>query len=878
MDGEAVSTGSARPRPAPGGSVLSTAASSASPASPMRRLGRRLTGLAGVRALTIALGVGGLAFLVGVVRHLDRPQTELALPVWALVCLFALAEMLPVHLHRGRDAHSFSLSEIPLVLGLVGAAPVALVLARVVGAGGALALIRRQQGTKLAFNLAHLLVEVAIAVWVFHMVAGAHPSVVDERTWLAALAATAATHVYGCLAVTAVISLHEGKLQADDLGSTFAAGAGAATVNTSLALVSLLAVAENPWVLTLLAVLVAVSAAGYRSYSNLRQGYGRLELLYGFTGAVGRTVEIDQAASTVLVEARTLLRAGRAALVWIDERSGRATYWVLGDGEPAPVEVAPEELALHWWAPALRGEAVLAPRGAKDLLVRAALHDAGLHDGLAVPLRSDDRIAGVLMVADRLDEVSTFGAEDLKLFGALANHARVALENGRLLEKEYQALHDALTGLPNRRLFAIAVRNALAEQTGASGQVAVLLMDLNGFKEVNDTLGHATGDTLLVEVGRRLTSALPTGATLARLGGDEFSVVIPGVADANEAYEHAVNLLSALRRPYELPQLTLDVSASIGVAISPDHGEDGPSLLKKADMAMYSAKSRASGVEVYALDVDSSNVRRLALTAELRRAVDERAIAVHFQPKVELITGRVVGAEALVRWTHPTLGAVEPDEFIPIAEHTGLIKAMTRSVLETALEHCARWREVAPAITVAVNISARSLVDLDLPAQVEALLKRNGLPPEALVLEITESAVLREPTRTLAVVARLRHLGVTLSLDDFGTGHSSLAHLKRLPVSELKIDRSFVTSMATDRGDACIVAATVALGHSLGMRVVAEGVEDEAAWAKLVETGCDDAQGFFVARAMPGEAFAAWLRRRNPIGEAARADEAFVVG
>jgi predicted signal transduction protein with EAL and GGDEF domain len=349
---------------------------------------------------------------------------------------------------------------------------------------------------------------------------------------------------------------------------------------------------------------------------------------------------------------------------------------------------------------------------------------------------------------------------------------------------------------------------------------------------------------------------------VARLGGDEFAVLLPDTL-LDDAKVAARAFLTALAAPYMLFEITLEVEASVGLAVWPAHGRDAGELLQRADVAMYDAKARRTGVEVYSPGIDRSSLRRLSLIGELRRAIDAGAVEVHYQPKVELATGRAVGVEALARWQHPSLGAVPPDEFVSVAEQTGLIRPLTELVLVAALVQCARWRREGRRLRVAVNLSTRSLMDLELPELVERLLERAGVPATDLILEITESNVLGEHGRAADIIDRLRLLGVELSIDDFGTGHSSLTYLKHLPVSEVKIDRSFVSNMVNDSSDAAIVASTIGLAHRLGLRVVAEGVEDADTVAALESLGCDQVQGYFHSRPLPAAALEEWLDERE---------------
>jgi diguanylate cyclase (GGDEF)-like protein len=426
-------------------------------------------------------------------------------------------------------------------------------------------------------------------------------------------------------------------------------------------------------------------------------------------------------------------------------------------------------------------------------------------------------------------------------------------------ENEHLALHDPLTDLPNRSLFHDRAQQAILGSRRDQTGVALMILDLDRFKEVNDTLGHHNGDLLLQEIGARLRSGLRESDSVARLGGDEFGLLLPNVADGGEALMLGERVRSVLRRPFTLEGVTLDVEASVGVAIYPEHGEDVDSLLQRADVAMYLAKEDRSGCELYASDRDEYSPHRLALAAELRRALDEKELVLHYQPKADLSDGRIVAVEALVRWQHPEHGLLTPDQFVPLAEATGLIRELTLTVLDEALHQQRVWRDDGIDIRVAVNLSARDLYDLTLPASTAELLAKHDVPPTSLELEITESVIVADPMRARAILNRLSEMGVVLAIDDYGTGYSSLGYLKRLPIDEMKIDRSFVMQMADDRNDAAIVRSTVELGRNLGLKVVAEGVETATAWAHLKALGCDFAQGYYLSRPVPAAEIAALI-------------------
>ena len=450
----------------------------------------------------------------------------------------------------------------------------------------------------------------------------------------------------------------------------------------------------------------------------------------------------------------------------------------------------------------------------------------------------------------------------LALFRIVADASRRLRKQAKV--NEYQAFHDVLTGLANRGLFRDRVQQAIREGERENRLVALMLMDLDRFKEINDTLGHHKGDQVLQQIAGRLNEVLRDTDTVARLGGDEFAVLLPNIPDPAAALHVADKIQVALRQPFVVEGLALDVRASIGVSFFPGHGDDVDLLLQRADVAMYLAKAANSGCEVYAAERDQYSPSRLALVTELRRAMEDEEFVLFYQPKVDLRTGEAVVVEALCRWDHPMRGMIPPNEFIPLAEHTGLIEPLTMYVLDKALRQVSQWREQDVDLTVAVNMSPRNLLDLHFPDHVDALLKKWRLPPGALHLEITESTLVADPTRAMAILGRLNQMRVEMSIDDFGTGYSSLGHLRKLPVKELKIDKSFVMNMGIDESDAIIVRSTIDLGRNLGLRVVAEGVETAEIWRQLVVLGCDYAQGFYRSRPMPADELPRWLSLSRP--------------
>ncbi len=431
-------------------------------------------------------------------------------------------------------------------------------------------------------------------------------------------------------------------------------------------------------------------------------------------------------------------------------------------------------------------------------------------------------------------------------------------------EKTIQSLayYDPLTTLPNRALLHDRLTQAIQAGRHQHKPLAFLLLDLDRFKDINNTLGHHHGDLILQQMGPRLQGLLRQVDMIARLGGDEFAILLPGT-DAEGAVRVVNKLHQALVDPFLIDGLTITVEASIGIALYPDHGETADLLIQRANVAMYHAKQAGGGHTVYSTEHDHYNPRRLALMTELRYAIEHDELVLYYQPKIHLKTGRVIGVEALVRWRHPNRGLIAPDEFIPLAERTGLIKPLTLWVLTAALHQSRTWQRAGLRLSVAVNLSARNLQDTELADQIEEMLTRSGIPPNQLELEITESTIMADPPRALEILTRLHHMQIPLAIDDFGTGYSSLGYLRKLPVSSIKIDKSFVKNMAADDSDAVIVRSTIELAHNLGLLVVAEGVETQYVWDRLAALGCDAAQGYYMSAPMPAAALTRWFHESS---------------
>jgi diguanylate cyclase (GGDEF)-like protein len=814
--------------------------------------------------LGVVAALLGLAAVVGrPFLGADSPGASLSLPWWVLAAAFAATEANVLHLQVQRQARSVSLSELTVVLGLFFAAPLDIWIGWLVGSA-AVFVVHRTSVLKASFNLALVTAETAVAVAVFH----AAVSLADGRTpaiWLGAYAAAFVLNALGVIAVGIVIAVYEGGVHPTALLRDAVTGNPAGPVIVTVALVAVTSWTAAPDSTWLFVVLGALLLRAYRGYATLAERHRNMERLYEFSQAVGSAADVDHVLGTVLGKAKELLRSERAEVALLTPGGGLTRVRIDADGrlsrsvEPG----SPEEQCLRGVLEG--GIPLFAPRGTGAAAARSGLAGRSFREAIAVPLRGRDGITGVLFVADRLGEVRTYDQDDVRVLETVANHAAVALQNGELIEElRYEALHDSLTGLPNRTFLRAGLDAALDDvHAGRASGVAVMVLDLDRFKEINDILGHQQGDLLLVEVGRRLTSAVGPAGTVVRLGGDEFAALLPDTADEERALRVAGRALRALELPVVVDGLEIDVSASIGVALAPTHASDAAALLKRADAAMYVAKSSASGPRLYEPDLDTTSPRRLTLVSELRAALHDDGIRVHVQPQARLGSGAVVGVEALVRWPHPDLGWVSPDEFIPVAERSGLIGPLTSRVLASSLAACAQWRAAGHDLGVAVNLSARSLQDAALVDEVARLLRRHGVPAARLTLEVTESSVMADPARAVGLLHQLRDLGVRLSVDDFGTGYSSLSYLKRLPVHQVKIDRSFVTGLREQGEDAAIVRAIVDLGRHLGLEVVAEGIEDQETWDLLASMGCDLAQGWHLARPMPTGELLPWLVARE---------------
>src|SRR4051794_19958490 len=803
-----------------------------------RRLGSRLRVWLLIVALAgLAAGIHMLA--VAPVRHVPLYG---GLPWLALVLGFAVADSIVVHINIGRHAHSFSFADVPFAVALLLAPHVSILTSRLVGGGLLLLLVQRQPLTKLAFNLTQwaLAIVSALAVWEAFPDGGAQ----DQRAWAAAVVAVLTLELASALAISAVIALDGGRVDLRGVARSAGTAMFTSVANTAFVLMAV-GVGRHDWRgLWAVAVVAVFLAVAQRSHVRLQKRHGALERLNNTSRRLGRDLHADAIASEIVIGAAGTLNAATAQLDLLAR-------------EESP------SVCVHYDGTAV----TTSPASPVDDATLARRRRRGRTARITAPVRAQGTLLGHLTVTGSA-AVSTFGVDEQHLLNTLAEHASTALTNGWLADElreqvsdnERQATHDALTGLPNRLMF----ERVVSALRGNGRELTVLLLDLDRFKEINDTLGHAAGDALLQDAGQRLKVAVPQALCVARLGGDEFTILLTG-ADEDVAISAAQAARDALLHPLEVASVAVSVDASIGVALAPTHGVSCDELLRHADVAMYAAKEGRNGVAVYNSEIDHNDASRLGLVAELRDAVQQDQLFLHYQPKVGLADDADTGkasVEALVRWNHPVRGLLPPDEFIGVAEQTGVIVALTDWVLSRSLNQCRRWLDDGLDMSVAVNLSPRVLRDPTFPDRLVRLLEAHRMPAARLTLEITETAIMDDVGHAIDALWQLRRIGVRLSIDDLGVGHSSLAYLKQLPVHEVKIDKSFVLNMADDQDDDAIVCAVVGLAQRLRLSVVAEGVETVHARDRLVEIGCDVAQGYWYSRPLAAPDVVPWFSGR----------------
>jgi diguanylate cyclase (GGDEF)-like protein len=817
-------------------------------------------------AFIALLGLTALAIYLVVLAHVTAARQPVDVPWPVLSLAFFLAELKVVDVHFRREKHSFSLSEFPAVLGLFLLSPHDYFLAMLIGSGSAL-LYSRQARLKFAFNLSNFAISAAVTLTVFHLLASP-TGAPDVRDWVAAFAATSMATVVSAVTIATAISLSGGAPQFQKLPEMIQFGMLVAVANTSLALLAVSILWLDSRLLWLLVVPLGTVFLAYRAYVSEREKGERLEFLYQSGRILQHSPELDSAIVALLEHARNMYRAERAEiLLYPRSADGDALLTTTAEDTPAttmiPVMIAlddPIQRRVQTEAHAFFHVPSLLENG-----------ETRIRQAMIAPLRGEAGTIGSIMIGNRLTHGTSFTEDDLRLLETLANQAAAALENGQLeqslaelsrLKEElrHQAYHDPLTGLANRSLFTEQV-NARLNRPGPGLLPVVLFIDLDDFKVVNDSLGHVAGDRLLVAVADRVRNCVRSGDVAARLGGDEFAILLDDVEDLNRTLSVCKRLLEALKVPVPIEGQELSITASIGIAAGRDDQDRADDLLRNADVAMYTAK--AQGKSQYALfepTMHAAIIERHALSSELSRGVGRGELLVYYQPIITLQTGRIHGVEALVRWRHPTRGIVGPDEFIPLAEESGTILALGRWVLTEACREAATWRQTWPgaeSLVLTINLSAAQLQQPDFVDELRGILAETGFPPENLVLELTETAMFHDTQTTIARLQGLRQLGIRIAVDDFGTGYSSLGYLRRFQVDILKIARDFIGTADGGSEDWAFAHAIVALGRTLDLRIVAEGVEQPGQLLRLREMGCEFGQGFLFARPADGSTFAA---------------------
>lgn len=934
-------------------------------------------------AMTLALCVPliGVSSLAGI-----------ALPWWALAPLFYVTERHLVRVHFRRHEHSFSLGEIPLVLGLFFLAPLGLVAAQLVGSLAALLLHREEKAVRAVFNLAHFCLEASLACVIFRLLLGTDgPAGPMGRA--AALVAVASMTVTGAVAVWLAIAATGGAPQWRRFAQLLGFGIVVAVMNGSFGLLAVSVLWNSPESAWLLVVPGAMTLFAYRLYTSEREKKVRLEFLYRSTRTMQRGSDGELDIPALLASVRDMFGAERAEMILLPVGSGgRLRRTALGSGRAVPVvEQLDGDATETLGRDLVEGHSVVIESGARGAAVDR-VWGRDLSRAMIVPLAGEKGVIGGLLVGDRETDAKGFDAADVVLFETLANHlgasleraglsatlqrseerfrslvqnssdvitvigpdttikyqtpsiervlgyepaaligtrlidlahpddaARVAalcrrttrsyaatsvvewrmrrrdgsyvyaetissdlLENDavrgfvltsrdvterRVLEDQlrHQAFHDPLTDLANRALFADRVQHALARRSGRSDFPAILFLDLDDFKAVNDSLGHSGGDVLLRSVGRRLRDCIRSEDTAARLGGDEFGILLDGTGGESEAREVAGRIMTEIARPFAVDGREVVVSASIGIAQGSSSSADASDLLRNADVAMYMAKDRGkSGCEVFDPSAHRALRDRISLKTDLKRAVADEEFSLRYQPVLDLGTGEVSGVEALIRWERPDHGVVSPADFIPVAEETGLVVPMGAWVLEEACSQLASWRADRPGaeLSMSVNLSARQLQHPEIVEHVESALRKSGIAPSSLTLEITESVLMDDTEKVLSTLRALKALGVQLAIDDFGTGYSSLSYLHQFPFDILKIDKAFIGRHGDGKDESPLVRAIVELARTLGLRTVAEGIESQEQLDKLQDLRCDLGQGYLFAAPLNGPAAGEFLSSR----------------
>ena len=795
--------------------------------------------------LVVGLWIGSMFHAVP--GKFDGNQWVFALLVFVA---FVVAERMIFHIEFASETKSVSLTSVAvalslLLVGALGAQLVRMVAVLMEGVS------RRVEWYKTLYNMGMATLSLGVGYSVYQAISDG--ATLSTTTVLGLTAAILVMELVENLGVCVAIMVHTRQMPPRFFRALFGEVPGFLVSSVIGSMVAVLSV-SLPWLapvfmLPLLGVFVVL-----RSHGRTTQRLRDLEELHGLSASIGRSLSKKQIAKVALGEVSQLLRAERVAVVIFEDRTADGVH-VASIG--ATFDSLPTSDADPRW------KSIVSSRKAA-LWVSEELRELGIYLGsvqgnvIVAPLVDNDATVGVLVVGARGGQVALFDQGDAIRLGAFATRVALALRNAVLYEQlQYEAWHDRLTNLPNRLSFERRVDEVL-DLGVANGTVAVLTLGIDRFREVNATLGHSAGDQMLLGLARRLEGLIGPDDVLSRTAGDEFAVFVR-VTDTHDEMRLARSILDAAQAPLTVDGYDVSVVLSIGSARCDDVITTASTMLRRADIAMSEAKISHTGYEPYRAEIDRRTPFGLSMLGDLRAAIDHKDLEVYFQPKLDIASGMVVGLEALVRWQHPTEGFVPPLDFVQLAENTGLITALTQQVIENSVKSVRLLNDLGFDLKVSMNLSTLDLLDETLLERVERCLIRNAVPADQLIFEITETAMLTSGPRTMATAVGLQQLGIGLSIDDFGTGFSSLSYLRTLPATELKVDRSFVANLTTDERDEVIVRSTIDLGHNLGLSVVAEGVEDRATLDSLRRLGCDLAQGFGISKPIPLDRLLVWL-------------------
>jgi diguanylate cyclase (GGDEF)-like protein len=831
--------------------------------------GSVISGNARVWVLTGFVAVAA-ATLVFWVRDLPTISNAFEIQWFHLAIAFFISEITVVHLRFRRDAHSFSMSEIPLIVGLFFVSPLELIVAQFVGNFLVLAFVRRQPLIKLSFNLSQFVLQAAMAIAAFRAIASLSDPF-GPAGWFGALAATLIALTVADLLINTAIRTAGGSLNTSDVLEVYGLSAVAATLNTGLAVIGVTLLIQSPTIAAAAFIPPIVLFLGYRGYVTQRHERTRLKALYDATRDLHRSDQIESALQAAARHACEMFEAEFAEILVFPTGPAGTTYrTAVGPGERQeamrPIDLTKEHPIWKEVVPSRKG--VLVTDGANITRQDAP----SITDYAAVPLIGDDTVLGVFVVANKLGNVSALTEDDLAILTTLAGQVSVSLQKGSLedslaavteLKEElrYQALHDSLTMLANRTLFTEKVEHALARNRDRIRFAGVMFLDLDDFKVVNDSLGHAAGDQMLIAVAGRLQAACRPGDTVARLGGDEFAILLDNITDTAEAVAVADRIIDKLSAVFAIDGKKVTTRASIGLAFA-ENDEDPNQLLRNADAAMYAAKRNGKGsYQVFEPSMHVEVHKRLELRHDLKEAIAHGDLTLSYQPIVDLTSGRITAVESLVRWNHPERGDIPPSQFIPFAEEHGLIGPIGRWVLREACHQVRKWEEAIPdgatPVGVAVNLSPAQLNDDGLVDLVRRTLLEEGVPADRLIIEITETVMMQTSIRKLK---ELKELGVKLAIDDFGTGYSSLSYLDRLPVDIVKVDKSFTARLGFANEVPQLVKTVVQLGEALGLSTIVEGIESIDQFEQIKELGCLHGQGYLFVEPISATAIGALLK------------------